>query len=52
MAPFAEGDEIVRPVICWVTIPVMDVEILFSAAMPAPVFIPYQNDFPELFPFL
>ena len=51
MTPFAEGDEILRPVIGWVAIPVMNVEILFSATEPAPVFIPYQNDFSELFPF-
>jgi hypothetical protein len=51
MALFAEGDEVIRFVIGWVAISVMNVEILFSAAKPALVFIPYQNDFPELFPF-
>ncbi|WFN34633.1 hypothetical protein L1S32_00485 [Methanogenium sp. S4BF] len=51
MASFAEGDEILRPVIGRIAVPVMDVEIFFSTAEPAPVPIPSQNDFPELFPF-
>ncbi len=52
VAPFAEGDEIFRSVIGRVAVPVMDVEIVLSAAEPASVAVPCQNDYPELFPFL
>jgi hypothetical protein len=52
MAALAEGDEILGRIVRPVTVPVVDVEILLSAAEPAPVFVPCQNVFSELFPFL